>query len=129
MNPELQRNLWLEAGLKKLAWVGVVLAVIYGAAVVIGGSASDAEALARALLVSGMGVFAVSGLIWGPRAAGRAVGNEVLQRTWDFQRLSSLTAWDMTWGKLFGATLLATCTGLTGVVVYLLLRSGWKLKS
>ena len=37
MNPELQRNLWLEASPRKLAWVGMVLAVIYGAALVIGG--------------------------------------------------------------------------------------------
>ena len=40
MNPELQRNLWLEAGPKRLAWAATVLAVIYGAAFVISGAAS-----------------------------------------------------------------------------------------
>ena len=33
MNPEFQRNLWLEASPRRLAWAGVVLLLIYGATV------------------------------------------------------------------------------------------------
>ena len=117
MNPELQRNLWLEASPKKLAWVGMVLAVIYGAALVIGGSANEQGLLARALSISGAGVFAVSAFFWGPRVAGRAVGNEVMQRTWDFQRLSVLTPWEMTVGKLAGATSASWLAALSGLLV------------
>lgn len=117
MNPELQRNLWLEASSRKLAWVGMVLAVIYGAALVIGGSANQDGLLARALAISGAGVFAVSAFFWGPRVAGRAVGNEVMQRTWDFQRLSVLTPWEMTMGKLAGATSASWLAALSGLVV------------
>ncbi len=46
---------------------------------------------------------------------------EIGQRTWDFQRLSSLTPLAMTWGKLFGATALAWGVGLVGLVILLLI--------
>ena len=32
MNPELQRNLWLEASPRRAAWAGVVVIGVYGAA-------------------------------------------------------------------------------------------------
>jgi hypothetical protein len=49
----------------------------------------------------------VGGIIlvfFGMRNAGSAVSSEIQARTWDFQRTSSLGAWSMTWGKLFGST-------------------------
>jgi hypothetical protein len=118
MNPELQRNLWLEAGPRKLAWVAVVLAVIYGAALVVTGAAETPRDLARVLTVVGAGVFVVSALFWGPRAAGRALGNEVQQKTWDFQRLSVLSPWEMTVGKLLGSTALPWLAALSGIAAF-----------
>ena len=115
MNPEFQRNLWLEAGPRRLAWTGVVLAAVFGAAALVGG-----HDILRALGVAGIGVFLVAGLLWGPRIAGRAVADEVIQRTWDFQRLSALDAWAMTWGKLFGAASLSWVAALTGLVLAVL---------
>jgi hypothetical protein len=112
MNPEFQRNLWLEAGPRRLAWAGFALAAIYGATLLIG-----EERPVQALGIAGMLVFAATGLLWGPRIAGRAVGDEVAQRTWDFQRLSALEPWDMTWGKLFGATSLSWLAALSGLVL------------
>src|SRR6185312_4131289 len=38
--------------------------------------------------------------------ASDAVTEEVRARTWDWQRLSTLGPWQMTWGKLVGATAL-----------------------
>ena len=112
MNPEFQRNLWLEAGPRRLAWTGVVLAAIFGAALLVGGNYP-----LRAVGTAGIGVFLVCGLLWGPRIAGRAVAEEVMQRTWDFQRLSALTPWQMTWGKLFGAASLSWVAALVGLVL------------
>jgi hypothetical protein len=112
MNPEFQRNLWLEAGPRRLAWAGVALAAVYGAAAVLG---QDGDLL-QALGIAGSVVFVVAGLLWGPRIAGRAVGDEVAQRTWDFQRLSALDPWAMTWGKLFGATSLAWVAAASGLL-------------
>ena len=100
MNPEFQRNLWLEAGPRRLAWTGVVLAALYGSVLLLA-----RDHAVWALGGAGAAVFVASSLIWGARAAGGAVAEEVRQRTWDFQRLSALTPWEMAWGKLFGATL------------------------
>ncbi|HTI66690.1 MAG TPA: hypothetical protein VL460_03975 [Caulobacteraceae bacterium] len=111
MNPEFQRNLWLEAGPRRLAWTAVVLAAIYGSVLLI------APGQLSPLGGAGLAVFAGAALIWGPRTSGGAVAEEVRQRTWDFQRLSALTPWEMTWGKLFGATALSWGAGATGLAL------------
>jgi hypothetical protein len=111
MNPEFQRNVWLEAGPQRLAWTAVALAAIYGGTLVL----ADRHHL-QALGVAGAVVFVVTALLWGSRTAGRAVGDEVADRTWDFQRLSALDPWSMTWGKLFGATSLSWIAALSGLL-------------
>jgi hypothetical protein len=113
MNPEFQRNLWLEAGPRRLAWAGVVLAAVYGASLLLG-----RDNPVNALGMAGAAVFVVAGLLWGPRIAGRAVADEVVMRTWDFQRLSALTPCEMAWGKLFGAASLSWIAALTGLVLF-----------
>ena len=56
-------------------------------------------------------------LFWGTRQAAEAVASEVAQNTWDWQRLSTLSAWQLTWGKLFGATLYTWYGGLICLAV------------
>jgi len=46
------------------------------------------------------------------------VRTEIAERTWEFQRLSALSPWAMTWGKLLGATSLAWLCALTGAVIW-----------
>ncbi len=99
MNPELQRNLWIEAEPRRLIWAGVILALIFAAVWLV-----DRGRDAHDFVLAGGAVFAAAGLIWGPREARASVTHEVYARTWDFQRLSSLSPWAMTWGKLAGAT-------------------------
>jgi len=115
MNPEFERNLWLEASPGRIAWAGVALAVIY--AITALASARGLGVMAGALSAVGAAVFVACGLIWGARAAGGSVLDEIADRTWDFQRLSALEPWAMTWGKLFGAASLAWLCGLSGLVV------------
>jgi hypothetical protein len=117
MNPEFQRNLWLEASPRRMAWAGVTVGLIYFALALMTRGGVDT---ARIFAAAGIVVFLACAVLWAGRAAGSSVLIEVAERTWDFQRLSALTAWEMTWGKLFGATFLASCAGLTGIVVYLL---------
>lgn len=129
MNPEFQRNLWLEASPRRIAWAGVVLTLIYAATAAM---MRDAPGGALTALGGvGAAVFIACGMIWGARAAGGSVLTEIADRTWDFQRLSALDPWSMTWGKLFGAASLAWLCGLTGLVFLAVLQasrghpSGW----
>lgn len=115
MNPEFQRNLWLEASPRRIAWAAVVLILIYGATALV--ARESASGPLPAMAGVGAFVFLVCGLLWGSRAAGGAVLGEIADRTWDFQRLSALTPWSMTWGKLLGASSLAWMCAITGVLL------------
>lgn len=116
MNPELQRNLWLEASPRRVAWAGATLLLIYAGSAIINGQTAQADILAGLGSV-GAFVFFAAALVWGVRLAGQSVSSEIGERTWEFQRLSALDPWAMTWGKLFGATSLAWAAGLTGLVL------------
>lgn len=97
MNPELQRNLWLEASPFRLALIaGLVLLALAATSVAPRGLGTTAG-VALALYW----FFAV---LWGTRSAALSVVAEIRERTWDSQKLSSIGPWEMVWGKLFGAT-------------------------
>ena len=114
MNPEFERNLWLEAAPRRIAGAAVILALIYGAAGLVARS-GDPRGLAMAFAAAGTVVYVACGLVWAAWAAGSSILDEVRARTWEFQRLSALTPWMMTWGKLFGAGALAWLAGATGL--------------
>jgi hypothetical protein len=115
MNPEFERNLWLEAAPRRLVGAGVILALVYGATGLVAKN-GDPHMLLAALGLAGLIVFIASGLIWAAWAAGSSILDEIRGRTWEFQRLSALTPWTMTWGKLFGAGSLAWLAALTGLL-------------
>ena len=99
MNPELQRNLWLDATPRKLAFVAAGVAGVFAAVWLL-----DRGRHAYAVTLAGSLVFFVTALVWAPRAARASVTDEVRGGSWDFQRLCALSPWEMTWGKLAGAT-------------------------
>jgi hypothetical protein len=98
MNPEFQRNLWLELTARRM----ILMVVLLGLALL-------------AVALSGFKDFTVGGaaewlfylivVLWGTRNAATAVVGEIRDRTWDMQLLSSLTPGEMMWGKLFGSTI------------------------
>ena len=98
LNPEFQRNLWLELSLHRLIAapiiVGLVLAVLWS-------HTSDALHL---FVEVADGFFLLLVVLWGTRRTAAAVVDEIDGRTWDGQRLSALGAWAMAWGKLIGST-------------------------
>jgi hypothetical protein len=97
MNPEFQRNLWLELTPRRITLMIVLPALAFFAAAVSGdkdyGPGHVAQLLYYAIVV-----------VWGTRNAALAVVGEIRERTWDMQLLSSIAPGAMTWGKLFGAT-------------------------
>jgi hypothetical protein len=109
MNPEFERNVWLELTPLRLIVMGAVLALAFFAAALSQGLVSPGG-VARWLYF-----FMV--VIWGTHNAARAVLGEIRDRTWDGQRLSSLGAGTMMWGKLFGATVFNWFGGLICLAV------------
>ncbi|MDE2182500.1 MAG: hypothetical protein KGJ78_05710 [Alphaproteobacteria bacterium] len=122
MNPELERNVWLELTPRRLLVMTMVLALAFFAAAVTAGTGGPAETARWA--------YYIIVVIWGSRNAARSVVGEIRDHTWDTQRLSSLPAGTMMWGKLFGATsynwfggvlclavILASLIGHSGVLV------------
>jgi len=95
-NPEFRRNLWTEFSTHRLIAMPMLLGLLFlGANAVLADSGVDhaAQGALFALLV-----------IWGGRQTGGAVIDEVIGGTWDSQRMSAISPWSLTWGKLFGAT-------------------------
>jgi hypothetical protein len=96
MNPEFERNLWLEATPLRLGLMAGFLLLAFLAAGAIPGLSDSAGA------ASVLYYFIV--VLWGTRNAALGVVGEIRERTWDAQKLSSLEPSTMMWGKLFGAT-------------------------
>jgi hypothetical protein len=93
-NPELQRCLWLELTPTRLILMPAMAAVIFG-----GLHLANADLAPKAL--TGLWLLLV---LWGARLAADAFAEEVAEKTWDIQRLSSTPPLSIALGKLFGGT-------------------------
>ena len=124
MNPELRRNLWLEITTHRLLAMPVVLGLAF---LVL--AAIDQPNAVEHVSWLGLGGFGVLTVLWGSRLAGNSIIDEIADKTWDWQRLSTLSPWTMTWGKLFGATAFAWYGGLICVGVFLVTASTTKIPS
>ncbi len=120
INPEFQRNIWLEFTYHRLVAAPLLSAAIYFLIYL----ATDARfwevtqgvALALIILIT---------LLWGIRLSSEAVSSEIKDQTWDGQRMSAIGPWDLTWGKLLGSTLFTWY--VAGVSLILFFISGWVL--
>jgi hypothetical protein len=97
MNPEFKRNLWLSFSMPRLIGMPAILALIFFAV----GMNTELSKLGSTAAALFMGIV----WLWGTKNAAAAIGDEQRDHTWDQQRMSALSPWEMTWGKLFGATL------------------------
>jgi hypothetical protein len=109
MNPELQRNIWLELAPRRLIAMPIILGLIFWMADLMGGLVA-LQTATRTLF------YLVAGF-WGARLAAAAVASEIRDGTWDDQRMAPIGAWRMSWGKLFGATAFAWYGGLLSLAV------------
>jgi hypothetical protein len=114
MNPEFRRNLWLELTPRRVVTMTAILLLIFFAAAL---SQTD---WAPPSVATFLYYFIV--VVWGTRNAALSVVGEIRDRTWDFQRLSSLGAGEMTWGKLFGSTIYNWYGGAICLVVIVAYR-------
>ena len=102
-NPEFQRQLWLNWRPAQLAWSLLLTALLLAAPLAL----ARPDNRLHTLLVSALlGMWAAAAGL-GSVLAGGGLNEEARQHTWDWQRLSALTPWQMAWGKLLGAPLQA----------------------
>jgi len=97
MNPELLRNLWLQFSIERI----VAAPLILGAVFALAAFATDSWEVVGSAAAGG---FAVIAYLWGTRRAVNVLADEIAAGTWDGQRMSSIDAWTMAWGKLLGGT-------------------------
>ena len=101
MNPEFRRNIWLEMTPLRVIVMPAVLGLIFFLAYLTG---RGLERPFEPIAVAAHTIFFVISFIWGTKLASEAMQDEISEHTWDFQRMSPISAWTMTWGKLFGST-------------------------
>lgn len=114
MNPELQRNVWLELNPTRLAIMPMVIGLILSVASLGSGMRSVGD--------TAQVLFVVITVVWGAFKAARTVTDEVRDRTWDGQRMSGLSPWAMTIGKFVGATIYCWYGGLIALAVFVVAR-------
>jgi len=116
MNPEFRRNLWLQLSPQRLVAAPIALGIVFGLAWL---SAPEwLGGLAQTVY------FLLVGF-WGTRRAADTLAEETAGGTWDGQRLSSLGAWPMSWGKLLGGTAFVWYAGLIALAVALRFSLAW----
>jgi hypothetical protein len=101
MNPELRRNMWLELTPIRMAIMPIVLGLIFFLCHLV-----DAKSLRDnydALVNTSRVIFFILTCLWGVKAVAAAVPDEIIDHTWDFQKMSPISAWSMTWGKFLGS--------------------------
>ena len=98
-NAEFRRYLWLEFSVAR----AVIAPLLVGAIAWLAYLMKPEDFGSMAISISKALLFIVL-LIWGTRLASDSVTSEVADGTWVFQRMSSMSAGEMTLGKLFGST-------------------------
>src|ERR1035437_258809 len=105
-NPELARNVELELTKQRLIVMPVILLLL--SFLVLSTAQINSYLhenqyyyLARYSSVA----FVIIAILWGAKNAADGVLDEYNSRTWDWQRMSTLSPWKMTIGKLFGSTI------------------------
>ncbi|MDR1349778.1 MAG: hypothetical protein LBJ59_03155 [Zoogloeaceae bacterium] len=104
-NPEFRRNLWLEFSPQRLFLMpAVILLTLF---VISKFSVGNGKTLSEIILSLSLAGFIGLTAVWGCVQTSNALGHEFSDGVWDSQRMSSLTPWQMTWGKLLGGSLYA----------------------
>lgn len=114
---EFKRNLWQEFSPQRLIMMPLALAgILYLTHLMNDNVPPEVYATAMQSRISQL--FLILMMLWGTRQVSRGLNEELSQRTWDFQRMSSLSAGEMLIGKCFGSTAYAWYGGLMLVAAY-----------
>jgi len=106
--------LWLELSAHRLLATPALVALV-SALILVNSDGSGHAALATVAGFAGLVLLTA----WGSKMAADGIGDEARNRTWDAQRLTSIGPWQMTWGKLAGATAFAWYGGGLCLLVFI----------
>jgi hypothetical protein len=111
-NPEFRRNLWLELSPQRLVLMPGLIALVLFVLSLARHHFWTLQDMAGSILFLALAGFVGLTIVWGGTQAGNTLSHEFKNGTWDSQRMSSLTPWQMVWGKLLGGTLYAWYGGV-----------------
>lgn len=115
-NCELRKYIWLDFSKVRLLISPLIAIAI---SIIIFLSNNDPTHLNSTLMTTSGIIIGLFLYLWGAKQAADSITNEVVQNTWVFQRMSSVNAWDMTVGKLFGSTIYPWYSAAFFVVLYM----------
>lgn len=113
MNPEFQRNLYLEISTARLIGMPAFLLVIFSLTYLM-----DKNSLDKVTANAAIGLYIALVLFWGAKQTAENIFDEIRNNTWDIQKTSAMSPWSLTWGKLFGSTVYNWYGGLLCLLVY-----------
>lgn len=116
-NPELKRNIWLELTPNRLMTTPLILAAVFYLAYL---SADTIFEFMERLRSISLVAFGLVVFVWGTKLVSESVVTEVNEKTWDSQRMTSVSPLDMTIGKLFGSTLYTWYGGMFCAGAYII---------
>jgi uncharacterized membrane protein len=112
-NSELQKCYWQSFSLQRfIAMPLVIMAIVV--LILLANESNRAEVISA---VSYQGFYIIV-FLWGGYQAANALVQEVKENTWDNQRLSLVSPWDLTVGKLFGSTMYTWYGGVILLALY-----------
>ncbi len=109
-NAELRKNIWLDFSSHRMILTPIIIGLIiylFYLATTLSFAATISYYLACFFI-----------FLWGTKNASEAVIEEANQNTWDFQRQSAMTPFEMSLGKLLGSTLFAWYGALICLTIY-----------
>ena len=110
MNPEFKKYCWLELSWIRLAVMMVVLGILFY---------MNQALHIHFLITQPLNCFLILVVLWGTRQVSQAMSDELVQHTWDRQRMSAMSAWRFVWGKVLGSAVYTWIGGIICLVAYL----------
>jgi len=118
-NPEFKKYIWLELTPVRLVLMPMVLLAIFFIVYLFNIKNVDGSFI-NSLRTISIIIFIILVFVWGSKNVIDSLVNEFNEKTWDSQRMTSITPWTMLIGKVFGSPVYAWYGAVQCVLVYLI---------
>jgi hypothetical protein len=101
-NPELAKNIWLELSPQRLVTMPAILLLFVFLIFSLNSREENPWTTVHYFSFYG---FIFIGILWGMKSSSDAILDEYNEKTWDWQKMSSIGPWKLAIGKLIGSTI------------------------